>query len=161
MRRLYRGSNFNLTGAGEPEQIRGEIVTATYFPVLGIAAEVGRTFLPSEDATPEKDMVAMISHHLWTTRFGGEAGAIGKTIKLDLKTYQIVGVLPDDFRPLSGGADVWVPMHTLTAQSLGFAQSHSFEMVARLKQRCGRRAGEKRSGETWIADRGGLSRQPA
>jgi putative ABC transport system permease protein len=148
---IYRGSNFNLTGAGEPEQIRGEIVAATYFPVLGIAAEVGRTFLPSEDATPEKDMVAMISHHLWVTRFGGEAGAIGKTIKLDLKTYQIVGVLPDGFRPLGGGADVWVPLHTLTARSLSFAQSHSFEMVARLKR--GVDAGQAKSEVTRLGSR--------
>jgi putative ABC transport system permease protein len=131
---LYRSANFNLTGTGEPEQIRGEIVTAGYFRVLGIAPQVGRVFRPDEDATPERDMVAMLSHHLWTTRFGADPAAIGRTLQLDLKTYLIVGVLPAGFRPLSGAADVWLPIHTLTARTLGGAQSHSYQMVARLRR---------------------------
>jgi putative ABC transport system permease protein len=130
---LYQGCSFNLTGVGEPEQIRCELVSARYFRVLGISAEVGRTFLPEEDEVPERSMVAMISHGLWETRYGGRAGAIGQTITLSLKSYTIVGVLPASFQPLSGPADVWLPIHIQSARTLGFAQSHSSELVARLK----------------------------
>ena len=130
---LYQGCSFNLTGVGEPEQIRCELVSARYFSVLGVAAEAGRTFLPEEDAVPERNMVAMISHNLWATRYGGRADAVGRTIALSLKSYTIVGVLPAGFQPLSGPADVWLPMHVQDARSLGFAQSHSAELVARLK----------------------------
>jgi putative ABC transport system permease protein len=131
---LYQGCSFNLTGVGEPEQIRCELVSARYFHVLGISAEAGRTFLPEEDEVPERNMVAMISHNLWETRYGGRAGVVGQTITLSLKSYTIVGVVPASFQPLSGPADVWLPMHIQTARSLSFGQSHSSELVARLKR---------------------------
>ena len=128
---LYRAENFNLTGVGEPEQIRGETVGAGYFPVLGVKAIAGRTFRPEEDAVPERDMVAMISHKLWVDRYGADPGAIGKTVTLNLKVYTIVGVAPADFRPLSGAADVWLPVHTDTAQNLNQRFAHSYQVVAR------------------------------
>src|SRR5260370_12454808 len=62
---VYRSDGSTLTGTNEPEQIRGEIVGASYFPLLGAKAAVGRTFLPEEDGTPEKDLVAGISHSRW------------------------------------------------------------------------------------------------
>jgi len=59
---IYRRENFTVTGAGDADQFRGELVEASYFPLLGIPAAVGRTFLPEEDAVAERDFVAMISH---------------------------------------------------------------------------------------------------
>jgi hypothetical protein len=51
---IYRPTLSNLTGTDEPEQIRGEIVGASYFPLLGIKPVAGRSFLAEEDVTPEK-----------------------------------------------------------------------------------------------------------
>jgi putative ABC transport system permease protein len=131
---VYRPTMSNLTGTDEPEQIRGEIVGASYFPLLGIKPVAGRSFLPEEDVIPEKDMVAMISRGLWERRYGADAAAIGKTISLDLKSYTIVGVVPAGFQGLSGPADVWLPAHVLKGpDDLEQRQSHSWEMVARLK----------------------------
>ena len=131
---LYRSLTSNLTGTNEPEQIRGEIVGASYFPLLGIKPVAGRGFLPEEDVIPEKDMVAMISRGLWERRYGADAAAIGKTISLDLKSYTIVGVVPAGFQGLSGPADVWLPVHILNGPNdLDQRQSHSWEMIARLK----------------------------
>jgi putative ABC transport system permease protein len=130
---VYRNTMSNLTGTNEPEQIRGEIVGATYFPLLGVKAAAGRTFLPEEDVTPEKDLVAVISHGMWERRYGSDRAAIGKTIGLDLKTYTIVGVLPAGFQGLSGPADVWLPAHVLSGSDLEQRQNHSWEMIARLK----------------------------
>ncbi len=124
----------NLTGTNEPEQIRGEIVGASYFPLLGIKPVAGRSFLPEEDVTPEKDMVAMISHSLWERRYGADQAAIGKTISLDLRGYTIVGVVPNGFQGLSGPADVWLAAHVLKGpDDLEQRGSHSWEMIARLK----------------------------
>jgi putative ABC transport system permease protein len=131
---LYRAVDFNLTGAGEAERLRGEIVGAGYFPVLGVSAAAGRTFLPQEDAVPERDFVAVISYGLWETRYGSDPKTIGKSILLDLKPYTIVGVLPAGFQGLTGPADVWIPVHTLSyANELKQSMSHSWSMVARLK----------------------------
>jgi putative ABC transport system permease protein len=130
---LYQSCSFNLTGAGEPEQIHCELVSASYFHVLGISAEAGRTFLAEEDEVPGRNMVAIISHNLWETRYGGRVGVIGQTITLNLKNYAIVGVMPASFQPLTGPADIWLPMHVQDARSLSYAQSHSAELVARLQ----------------------------
>src|SRR4029077_18330701 len=95
---------------------------------------LGRTFLPEEDVTPEKDFVAVISHRLWESRYGSDPNIAGKTISLDLKSYSVVGVLPAEFRALSGPADVWVPVHTMNGpDELDQTQSHSWQQVARLK----------------------------
>ncbi len=130
---VYYDVTRNLTGTDEPERLRCEIVGADYFPVLGIRAATGRTFLPEEDVTPEKDMVAVISQGLWERRYGADPGVPGKTISLDRRKFTIVGVLPAGFQGLTGPADVWVPAHTLDAESLGQPQSHSWQLVARLK----------------------------
>jgi putative ABC transport system permease protein len=127
---LWQG---DITGTDQPERVRGEQVTASYFSVLGIRASVGRTFLPEEDSVPERDMVATISYGLWQRRFAGDRAAIGRTIELDLKKYTIVGVLPAGFHGLRGPGDVWIPLHTLNGRILNEAQSHSWELVARLK----------------------------
>ncbi|HKE22605.1 MAG TPA: ABC transporter permease [Bryobacteraceae bacterium] len=127
---LWQGT---VTGTGEPERVRGEQVTASYFPALGIRAAVGRTFLPEEDSLPERDMVAIISYGLWQRRFAGDRAAIGSTIELDFQKYTIVGVLPAAFRGLRGPGDVWLPIHTLSGRILNESQSHSWELVARLK----------------------------
>ena len=131
---LYTLWQGDITGTDEPEHLQGEQVTASYFPLLGIRAAVGRTFLPEEDSVPERDMVAMISYGLWQRRFAGDRAAIGRTIELDLKKYTIVGVLPAGFRGLRAPAgDVWIPIHTLNGRMLHSAQSHSWELAARLK----------------------------
>jgi len=131
---VYQPTEFSLTGADEPERIRGEIVGGSYFPVLGIRTAAGRTFLPEEDAVPERNFVAIISHSLWERRYGSDPAIIGKPISLDLRSYTVVGVLPVGFQGLSGPADVWVPVHTLNGpDDLDQPFSHSWSMVARLK----------------------------
>jgi len=75
--------------------------------MLGINAQIGRTFLPEEDragGTP----VALLSYGLWQRRFGGSADIIGKTVNLDLQPYTVVGILPSGFQILQP-ADVYLP----------------------------------------------------
>jgi len=94
---------------------------------------MGRTFLPQEDAIPERDWVVVISRGLWQRRFGGDPAIVGKTITLDLKNYTVVGILPAGFQGLSGPADIWVPVHRAPAADLNQAFAHAWQFVARLK----------------------------
>ncbi|MFI5177682.1 MAG: ADOP family duplicated permease [Vicinamibacterales bacterium] len=88
----------NLTGAGMPERLLGEDVTANYFNVLGAAPAIGRTFDPSEDQ-PGASPVVILSAGLWQSRFGSDDRIIGRTITLDNASYQVIGVMPAGFTP--------------------------------------------------------------
>ena len=76
----YRTQQYELSGAGEPEQITGVRVSASVFPILGVSAAHGRTFLESEDQ-PGED-VAVLSYGLWQRRYGGDPNAVGRTTTL-------------------------------------------------------------------------------
>jgi putative ABC transport system permease protein len=130
---LYRTWLINLTGDGEPERLQMEEVSAGYFPLLGVEAQLGRTFLPAEDAIPEQNFVTVLSDSLWRRRFGADPSVIGRTIDLDLKPYTVVGVLPAGFQGLGSPADLWVPVHRLDSETLAQRWGHNWSLVARIK----------------------------
>jgi predicted permease len=93
----FRGDDFNLTGMGEPERLEAEMVSAEFFPVLGVNPIRGRVFTEQEDrlgGTP----VALISEGLWKRKFGTAPDVVGKPITLNATLYTIVGVIPASFR---------------------------------------------------------------
>jgi putative ABC transport system permease protein len=109
---IYR-INANLTGETvEPERIEGVLASPEYFRVLGVTAARGRLF-DERDAHPGIAGVAVISHRLWTRRFGGQDDAIGRRIRLDGDIFEIIGVLPATFRHpgrgLAGDPDLFAP----------------------------------------------------
>jgi predicted permease len=86
--------------AGDDERaevVWGELVSANYFDVMGVKPVLGRAFLPEEDRTPNTHPVAVISYSQWQRRFGGDAGALGKTIYLNGQPFTVVGVMPESF----------------------------------------------------------------
>jgi putative ABC transport system permease protein len=93
---LVGGMTFNLTGAGEPERLAAARVSPSLFPMLGVQAQLGRTFLDEEDR-PGRDQVVILNHELWKRRFAGDPHVIGRKIPLDGHPYEIVGVLPRGF----------------------------------------------------------------
>src|SRR5579864_1838671 len=93
---LVGGVTFNLTGAGEPERLAAARVSPSLFPMLGVQAQFGRTFLDEEDR-PGHDQVVILNHELWQRRFAGDPKVIGRKIMLDGHAYEIVGVLPRGF----------------------------------------------------------------
>jgi putative ABC transport system permease protein len=116
---LLSGTSFTLTSSGEPERIDGARVSSSLFPMLGIQAALGRTFLEEEDH-PGRDHVVVISDRLWTRRFQRNAAVIGSKIVLDGMPFEVVGVLPPAARvPFDGqlyamprareSADIWKP----------------------------------------------------
>ena len=102
-----RGTGLSLTGAGEPELLLARMATAGLFPLLGVEAHIGRTFLPEEDRAGSAP-AALLSYGLWQRRFGGSREIIGKPITLGSQPYTVVGVLPAGFQILQP-ADVFVP----------------------------------------------------
>jgi predicted permease len=108
----YLGNDFVLTGMGEPEDVPGEMVSESFFPLLGVKAAIGRTFLSKEDqlgAAP----VALISDGLWKRKFGSSPEALGKLLTLSGTAYTVVGVIPADFHYLVNEfhrSDVYVPI---------------------------------------------------
>jgi putative ABC transport system permease protein len=133
----FAQSAYNLTGTDVPERMQVEIVSASYFPLLGVESLVGRTFIAEEDLNPGANLAAILSYGLWKRRFGGDAQVIGKTIELEKNVFTVVGVLPPGFRGQSGTADVWVTM--MAAPLLRFkgtltnANNYWFQVIARLK----------------------------
>ena len=93
------------TGGGEPETLPGARVSPGMFPLLGIAPELGRTFAPDEAGSP----VAIVSHTVWQTRFGGDAGIVGRPLRLGDRVLTIVGVMPASFRFPDADTTFWEP----------------------------------------------------
>ena len=95
---------------GRPERIWGHIVTPDYFRVLRVKASAGRLFGPEEMQPGATGVV--ISHRLWTTRFGANRDLIGGTLRINGQAVRVLGVAGPDFRgatPLLAVADIWLP----------------------------------------------------
>jgi predicted permease len=91
------GANVNLTGSAQPLRLSFKQVTPNYFAVLGVDAQLGRTFDP-HDATPGYNLEVVISDGLWRREFGADPHIIGKALRLDNDVYRVVGIMPRGFR---------------------------------------------------------------
>ena len=104
----YTGASYTVTGAGEPAQIRGAVVTPGFFETLGIPAARGRVF-GEKEGTAGGDRAAILAHGLWQGRFGSDNGIVGKSVMLDGVSHEVVGVMPDGFA-YPEDAEVWTPL---------------------------------------------------
>lgn len=105
----------NLTGVGEPREAQVQVVSANFFSTLGVQPMLGRAFRPEEDdvesgAGPAIRKVAVLSHGLWTDRYGGDPGIVGRTIQVNDDPVEVVGVMGPDFRMLGHKPDLWMPL---------------------------------------------------
>lgn len=95
------------------ERIHVAYATGEYFQVLGARPARGRDFLSSEGAGPAQHPVAVVSHDLWQSRFGGRADILGHVVTLNRVPYTVVGVAPEGFRGARvtlGSVDLWMPL---------------------------------------------------
>jgi predicted permease len=104
--------NFALTFNGQTERVLGEMVSGTYFPVLGVGAAVGRTFTPEEDQKVAGEPLAMLSYAYWKSRFAGDPGIVGKTVVINGHSMTVVGVAEQGFDGVELGqrAQIFVPV---------------------------------------------------
>jgi predicted permease len=121
---------------GGATAVFGELVTADYFDVLGVRPQLGRGFLPEEDAAPGTHPVVVLSHRYWTRSFGADAGVIGDDVVLNGRRYTVVGVAPAAFRGkmMPGAAvDVFAPMSMAVHLDPNVGASDNLNMTARLR----------------------------
>src|SRR5262245_36733421 len=85
------------TASNEPQEISGQYVSDNYFSVLGVNPELGRVFAPEETNAPGKSPLAVLSHAIWQSRFGGDPNILGRTVRLNNVIYEVIGVMPPDF----------------------------------------------------------------
>lgn len=138
----YLPISLTYKGSGDPEQIAGEIVTGDYFDVLGVKAEIGRTFLPEEGKLSGGQFVAVLSHRFWERRFGADRGILNQTISLNGHPFVVVGVAAPGFNGLNAldSREVWVPivahdqvLSGATAALLEIRRGLLLSVVGRLK----------------------------
>jgi putative ABC transport system permease protein len=104
----FRYGAVNLTGQGEPEELRSARVTSNFFPLLGVLPSLGRAF-GAEEETQGKDRVAILSHGLWLRRFGGNPSIVNQQISLNGEQVTVVGIMPSSFA-FPAGIDLWSPL---------------------------------------------------
>jgi putative ABC transport system permease protein len=116
-----------------PARLRCAQVEASFLPTFGMQPLMGRNFTPGEDR-PNGPRVAILSHGLWMSRYGGARDVVGRTMSLDGQSVQIIGVLPADFElPNLGDADVLVPQAMNEAAGRGGGPMVVVRAFARLK----------------------------
>ena len=106
---LFSEADANLTGDGPPERVRAGLATPSLFRVLRTPAALGRTFLPA-DLDGERARIALLSHGLWIRRYGGDPGIVGRTITVDGRATEVVGVMPAGFAFPDDNIQLWVPL---------------------------------------------------
>jgi predicted permease len=104
------GHEFNLTGQGEALRLTGTMVSAELLSILGAHPELGRVFESGEDV-PGQDGYVILGQALWQQRFGGDATMIGRSIEIEGRNRQVIGVMPAEFRFPSSKTQIWIPLH--------------------------------------------------
>jgi predicted permease len=105
-------NQFSLGFHGTTELVNGELVSGTYFPVLGVGAAIGRTFTPDDDRVPGGHPVAMLGYAYWQSRFAGDPSIVGKPLAVNGHNFTIVGVAQKGFDGVELGtaSDVFLPL---------------------------------------------------
>ena len=123
---------------GEPEQLSGLRVTSNYFRTLGIHPEIGRDFLPEEDA-PNANKVVMLSHSLWQRKFNADPNIVGKPINMNATQYLVAGVLPARYQslmnqdPRGGAVEIWRVLGYDVSQPWACRTCHHLVAIGRLR----------------------------
>ena len=132
----FRADDLNLIGLGQPERVPAELVSASFFRLLGVQPILGRTFLATDDQLGAAPVV-LISESFWQRKFGASPAALGRTLTLSGTSYVIVGVIPATFQYSARSfhrSDVYVPIGLWNVP--GFRDrkvSMGMDVVARLK----------------------------
>jgi putative ABC transport system permease protein len=121
-----------LTGDRDPERVTVTRVSDGFFSILKVPAAIGRTFVPEEDrrhGMPRR--AAVLSHGLWTRRYGGDTSLVGKEIRINDVSVTVVGVMPERFDFPSSETAMWTPLR-LNYDTLWTRNNHYLQMIARL-----------------------------
>jgi putative ABC transport system permease protein len=122
--------SLNLTGMGQPESVTGLAVSADFFSVLRIRPSAGRGFVADDDQ-PGRGNVVVVSDAFRQSHFGANENILGRTLKLDAQSYEIIGVMPPKFE-FPSRVQLWMPL-AWTDKERGVRGIHDYLVMARLK----------------------------
>jgi predicted permease len=105
---LYRFAGFDVGDRGNPQRLRGMIVTPSFFPLVRVGPALGRA-LGEGDAREGQEQKVVLSHALWADRFASDPRAIGQELRVNGRPYTIVGVMPESFQYVDPEVRLWVP----------------------------------------------------
>jgi len=106
----YSTAPFFVTAQNRAQEVNGAVVSANFFPLLGLRAALGRFFRPEEDRVPDRDRVAVLSYELWRDWFGSSPDALGATLKINGTAFSVIGVAPQTFRGVTvQPSDIYIP----------------------------------------------------
>jgi len=125
----YSGDGVSLWISDRPETFPSTRVSWNFFETLGVPPLLGRGFEATDDAQDATPSI-VLSHRLWQTRFGGDAGVIGKQVRTVRGSITIVGVMPPQFR-FPDSADAWTPMGC--CREMTFRGTRYWRVVGRLR----------------------------
>jgi predicted permease len=125
------GISLNLADGDQPERIVGRRVTHDFFPLFGIQPAHGRVFTPDEDQ-PGRTTVVVLSHRLWQRRFSGDRAVVGRAIRMNGESYDVIGVMPPAFDDIGDTAEAWIPIGFTPAQ-LAMYDEFYLDAYARMK----------------------------
>jgi putative ABC transport system permease protein len=123
------GAGLHLTGSGRARSIMAGVVTWEFFPLLGVAPLLGRTFAPDEAGGAEADVV-VITESLWRSQLGGDPAVVGSMIILNERPRTIIGVVPDHVRETGFARELWLPRAGPAVEDQ--RRNHDMSVVARL-----------------------------
>jgi putative ABC transport system permease protein len=127
---LWNPGTVSVTGLAEPEEAPALFVTEAVLPMLGVQPMLGRVFSKADD-TPGSPETVVLTWGYWRSKFGADRAAIGRTLMLDSRPREIIGVLPETFRFLDRKVSLVVPYRF--DRSKVFLGQFSFSALARLK----------------------------
>src|SRR6266571_473891 len=96
-------SPVHLTSGSQTDSVNGDLVSGTFFDVLGLKPAAGRLFTPDDDRVPGGHPVVVLSHGFWTRRFGGDPKVVGQTVRVNDHPMTVIGVSPRGFHRGEGG----------------------------------------------------------
>ena len=101
-----------INAENQNDVIWGQVVSANYFDVLEVKPILGRTFLPDEDKNVGANAVVVLSHSFWQRRLASDPNIVGKTVSLNNRAYQVIGVTPEYFvgSKFALALDFWTPI---------------------------------------------------
>ncbi len=130
----FRVVGLSLGSGRRATRVAGLAVTSNFFDVIGGDARIGRTF-SAVDAGPEREpRVAVVTAGFWRTSLGGVPAAVGEAVVVNGEPFTVVGVLPDDYRAVTGwqGPDLYVPLSRLTVPAIDERDSPTLSVLGRL-----------------------------
>jgi hypothetical protein len=127
----YNPTELNLVGDGDPDRLEAAAVTADVLPMLRVAPTLGRLFAAADDREGAPGTV-LLSHGLWQSRFGGEAGVLGRRVLLDGTPHVVIGVMPRGFYFPSRGIALWRPL-AFRADAFEDRDDNYLKLVAKLR----------------------------